>query len=133
MHAYQPRTRIKRCTLALWLGLGVSTAVLGHSLRNHVIETYLVLAVQPIGSVDLAGWVNPGDTVRLVRDAAMPEGFERVYVEIDGVRVGFLPESANRQGVRVALREGVPVQGTVTVVDSQDIARGVDVSLTIGG
>lgn len=132
MRANRSRRRKTAIGLLLWFGMGLTTAVLGHSFRDQAIETHIVRSLQPVGCATAAGTARPGDAVRLVRDAAMPEGYERVYAEIRGERVGFLPESALRQGVREALREGVSARGTVVAVDELDPARGLTIRVTLG-
>lgn len=132
MRAHRSRRRKTASSLLLWLGMGLTTAVLGHSFRDQAIETHIVRPLRPVGYVTAAGAAKPGDPVRLVRDAAMPEGYERVYAEIRGERVGFLPDLALRQGVREALREGVPARGTVVAVDDLDPARGLTIRVTLG-
>lgn len=132
MRVYRSRRRKTASGLLLWLGMGLTTAVLGHTFRDQAIETHVVRSFQPVGYATAAGAIKPGDGIRLVRDAAMPEGYERVYAEIRGERVGFLPDLALRQGLREVLSEGVPARGTVVAVDELDPARGLTIRVTLG-
>lgn len=132
MRAQRSRRRYTAISLLLWFGMGITTAVLGHSFRDQTIATHIIQSPQSVGYTAATGAAKPGDGVHLVLDTVMPVGFERVYAEVHGERVGFLPGPALSQGLRDALREGVPIGAIVTTVDDRDPARGLVIRVTLG-
>lgn len=132
MRAQHSRRRHAASSLLLWFGMGITTAVLGHSFRDQTIATHIVQSPQSVGFTAATDTAKPEDGVHLVLDTAMPVGFERVYAEVRGERLGFLPGSALSHGLRDALREGVPVGAIVTAADALDPARGLAIRVTVG-